>query len=429
MENHAINGGAYWTTTTTEDASAQYVYNNRKKNFDYRALLHSENVFQSDEGFRLTIECMTGNTGSILGHNFSFGLISTDTDPSTYAGLNPFGAEANVYSLGVNITSKLGEDKKGLNFTNLGTITNLDVSGTNSQFLENTPTEVVLEIRKDGAWSYTINGVEEATGTIAEGFDLSKSYYVAVYGQDDDGGGKSITNASLQSCFNTTCVDLFDPFEEIEAEDYCEGYGVQTKEHEQEVQTFYIDDLHHHDYVSFQGVDFGTTSAQSFSMCYFCETEQNAVALKTGSEDGTLLETITFNKTEVNKTWDTLSVNIDEVVGIQGLYLVFQGTGDFLCQLNWIKFSEETITNTQNDALAHELEGVVLYPNPTTSQIKIQHAAGGTFVLLDQSGNTLKSSIVLGDDYTIPLDGLATGLYLLTLEKEGYSKSFKVFVQ
>ncbi|MFC1763453.1 hypothetical protein ACFL6U_15410 [Planctomycetota bacterium] len=59
-------------------------------------------------------------------------------------------------------------------------------------------TPVIIEIRPGGAWSYSINGITEASGTIAGGFDLTKSYHVAVYGQDDNGGGKSIQHLALE---------------------------------------------------------------------------------------------------------------------------------------------------------------------------------------------------------------------------------------
>ncbi|MGJ8639243.1 MAG: LamG domain-containing protein [Opitutaceae bacterium] len=194
---NSINGGAYWTNVGPTAEPGDLVYKNRKQNFDYRALMYSTQAFQSDGGFRLKVHYTTGNIGSSLAHNFSFGLISTDTDMATYSGLNPFRADETVYSLGVNLTTAGDASARGLNFTDGAVRTTLDESGTNAQFEVDASTEVIIEVTPNGAWSYSINGVEEATGVIAGGFDLSKHYRVAFYGQDDNGVVKSIQSMAL----------------------------------------------------------------------------------------------------------------------------------------------------------------------------------------------------------------------------------------
>lgn len=200
MDVATVNGNARW-----ELDNDTYVYNNVRVNYNYSSLLYSSQAFQSTEGFRLKVNYTTGNIGSVLGHNFSFGLISTDTDLSTYAGVNPFGAEASVYSFGVNITANQGENMRGLNYTNGTSIQNLDASGTNVQFSTDELVEVILEVQDNGAWSYSINDIEEASGTFSE-FDLSKTYHVAVYGQDDDGGGKMIHEIVLETCLDPSII-------------------------------------------------------------------------------------------------------------------------------------------------------------------------------------------------------------------------------
>ena len=54
-----------------------------------------------------------------------------------------------------------------------------------------------MEIRATGDWSYSIDGVVEATGFLPQGFDTTQSYHIAVYGQDDNGGGKSLQGIEL----------------------------------------------------------------------------------------------------------------------------------------------------------------------------------------------------------------------------------------
>ncbi|MGJ8650350.1 MAG: LamG-like jellyroll fold domain-containing protein [Opitutaceae bacterium] len=189
----SINGGADWL-----DTGYELTYDNNGTTNQNRAISYSTESFQSDGGFKLTTYYTTDYIAYLGEANFSFGLVRVDTDLSTYTGLNPFGADATVYSLGANLTSDLGSTLRGLNFTDGSTITTLDTSGTNVQFVTDASTEVVIEIDQNGAWSYSINGIVEATGVIAGGFDLSSSYRVVVYGQDDYAAVKSIQSLDLE---------------------------------------------------------------------------------------------------------------------------------------------------------------------------------------------------------------------------------------
>ena len=190
----SIEGGATWNSTS----SGVFEYNNNGTNTQNRALLYSTSAYQSDEGFKLTIEYTTGSIEDIAGHNFSFGLLSDETDLFTYSGFNPFRAETSVYSIGANLTTNEDATARGLNFTNTTERVILDESGTRTQFVAGKTTKVTIEIGIGGYWSYRINDVYEASGVVLEGFDLTKNYHVAVYGKSDNGNGKSIQSITLQ---------------------------------------------------------------------------------------------------------------------------------------------------------------------------------------------------------------------------------------
>jgi hypothetical protein len=199
MISKTVSKSAYWDPATNNYGTVtSYTYNNVGISFDRYAILYSADSYQSTEGFRLTVYYTIGLLDDGAANHFSFGLISDETDLSTYSGVNPFCTQTNVYSLGVNLTVRAGAEKQGLNFTDGSVVTNLDQSGDNVEFRTKWSTPVVIEIRPDGAWSYSINGTTEASGTIAGGFDLSKSYHVVVYGQDDNGNGKSIQDVALE---------------------------------------------------------------------------------------------------------------------------------------------------------------------------------------------------------------------------------------
>ncbi|MGJ8677024.1 MAG: hypothetical protein ACSHX0_05875 [Akkermansiaceae bacterium] len=188
----SMRAGATWTSQ-----AENFVYDSNGTHFRNRALLYSEESIQSEDGFVITVEYTTGSIGNLAAHNLSFGLISDETNLYNYTGYNPFSANPSVYSIGVNITADNGVANRGMNFADGNEVISLDQSGTNAQFVAGESTKVTIEIGIGGSWTYRINDVYEDSGVITD-FDLDKFYHLAVYAQDDHGGGKSIQSISMR---------------------------------------------------------------------------------------------------------------------------------------------------------------------------------------------------------------------------------------
>ncbi|MGJ8677437.1 MAG: LamG-like jellyroll fold domain-containing protein [Akkermansiaceae bacterium] len=202
IETNTGVGGSLLTndlrgSTWIDDGTASF--STSGTNFRNRALLYSDQSFTSSTGFKATFYFKTGNVGSSAAHNFSFGLVSTDTDLASYAGYNPFGVETSVYSTGINLIAYSNVIDQGMNFANGTDVFTLGQSGTNASFIANEVTKVTFEIGVGGYWSYRINDVYEASGVVLEGFDLEKSYRLVAYGQDDNGGGKELESILLET--------------------------------------------------------------------------------------------------------------------------------------------------------------------------------------------------------------------------------------
>ena len=188
-----IKGGATWIG----DGSNNFSYNNNGTVAERRALLYSSDTYNSETGFKLTFYYKTGALGSDGQHQFSIGLLSADADLASYSGTNPFGTDGSLYGVGINLTNNGAN--RGMNFSNGLNVIPLDESGTRVQFEKDELTKVTMEIGIGGYWSYRINDEYEASGIIADGIDLSKSYQIAVYGQDNNGGGKTIESIKLEN--------------------------------------------------------------------------------------------------------------------------------------------------------------------------------------------------------------------------------------
>jgi hypothetical protein len=203
LETNEGTGGGIVNRTIYGDSWSEtsngLEYNAGATNYERRAAAYSENSFQSDGGFELTVNYFTSSIGDVAANLFSFGLVSTATDMSTYSGYNIFGTDTGVTALGVNITA--GQVSRGLWYADGASTTLLDESGTTQQFVASTVTPVVISVEADGNggadWSYSINGVTEASGNIAT-FDFASEYQFVTYAQDD-GFTRYIDSVSVTS--------------------------------------------------------------------------------------------------------------------------------------------------------------------------------------------------------------------------------------
>ncbi|VGO13141.1 hypothetical protein PDESU_01695 [Pontiella desulfatans] len=196
VNTNGVGGGLgnrtiYGTKSWADDGNLQYVTGTGTAHGE-RALTYSENGFQSAEGFELTVSYLNSSYGN--SSKIALGLISTDTDFSTYGGMNPF-TESSTYSVG--ITTDIGD----LTFTDGVSSTNLY---DGPELPLNADTNVVIRIENDGAggadWSWSLGGVSQGSGNIAV-FDFSKTYHFVAYGRDD-AGDKRINSVSLTALGN-----------------------------------------------------------------------------------------------------------------------------------------------------------------------------------------------------------------------------------
>ncbi|MDF1739086.1 MAG: autotransporter outer membrane beta-barrel domain-containing protein [Verrucomicrobiales bacterium] len=167
-------------------------------NFQNAALAYSMSTFQSNEGFELSVDYSDGSFGAAA-RRLSFGLVSSATNlgtytPSTATNRNPF-SDSNLYSFGLTV-------REGLRFTDGATVTTLeagDFQAGSSAFIS------ILNDGMGGAdWSFSIDGLSQATGNIAT-FDFGPGYHFVAYGQDNEGA------RSLQSVMLAVIDPVIDP--------------------------------------------------------------------------------------------------------------------------------------------------------------------------------------------------------------------------
>lgn len=175
-------------------------------NFQNRVIAFSDNTFQSTLGFEVTVDSFQTNFGGAS--SLAFGLISDDTDFTTYTNaspsFNPF-EDPSVEGFGVR------NDTSNLNVSDGSSTTILD---SGAPFTLGQVITTVIRFANNGSggasWSWSVDGVSRGSGTIAT-FDFTENFHFVAFGQDDQGNKRieSVTVEGLMSVPEPNSLILF----------------------------------------------------------------------------------------------------------------------------------------------------------------------------------------------------------------------------
>ncbi|MBZ0097578.1 MAG: T9SS type A sorting domain-containing protein, partial [Taibaiella sp.] len=95
----------------------------------------------------------------------------------------------------------------------------------------------------------------------------------------------------------------------------------------------------------------------------------------------------------------------------------------------WRKYTGNTLYNFKPGKTTgmHQLNnnGYAVYPNPVNRELNITQADGADYALMDITGRTILTGRILGEKASINTSGLAVGMYMLQLSKDGYTEQVK----
>lgn len=92
-------------------------------------------------------------------------------------------------------------------------------------------------------------------------------------------------------------------------------------------------------YTGYNNVDFGTTGAESAEFRLSSISAGKTIEIRLGSPKGELIGTATTPENSDWNTYTTIICPVQNVKGVQNVYLVFKGS-DYICNLNYFKFTE-----------------------------------------------------------------------------------------
>jgi hypothetical protein len=129
-------------------------------------------------------------------------------------------------------------------------------------------------------------------------------------------------------------------FSKIEAESYSDQSGIQTETCNEGGQN--VGYIENGDYAVYKNVDFGSNGAASFKARVSSSATGGNIEIRLDSVTGTLTGTCKVAATGDWQTWADATCDISKVTGKHDVYLKFTGGSDYLFNLNWFSFAENS---------------------------------------------------------------------------------------
>lgn len=132
-------------------------------------------------------------------------------------------------------------------------------------------------------------------------------------------------------------IKYINPYERVEGETMSDYKGIETEVCSAGgMNLAFIDN---NDFTMVEGVDFGTSGANSIAVRLASTKTGGSIEIRTGSATGTLIGTVTVPNTGGNQTWQTITANVAKTTGVHNVYFVFKGNGSSLFNIDYWKFA------------------------------------------------------------------------------------------
>ena len=149
---------------------------------------------------------------------------------------------------------------------------------------------------------------------------------------------------------------------------------------------------------------------------------------------------VTFGKFNFNDSLcSTTSIALNAISEtVMGDTTTFQTFTDTIEQISSVvivsatAFSDSSLCNLSDDVQNNELETIKIFPNPATDRVEVSLPKKINSVIVkifDYSGKLVTTLHKENDTFTIPLKGLADGIYLISIEDGKQQLQTKLLVQ
>ena len=169
------------------------------------------------------------------------------------------------------------------------------------------------------------------------GFHRSVSAEKFEYNADGSIPSMDMTGSARPDPSARPGVGSLNPYIQQEAETIAWQSGIETEPCDEGGMN--VGNIQNGDYIKVSGVNFAN-GASSFDARVSSETSGGNIEIHLDSDTGTLIGTCAVSGTGGWQNWETVSCDVTDVTGIHDVFFKFTGSGDYLLNFNWWKFSE-----------------------------------------------------------------------------------------
>lgn len=211
----------------------------------------------------------------------------------------------------------------------------------------------------------------------------------------------------------------------IQAENYNTMSGVQTEATTDTGGGLNVGYCDTGDWMAYYNINFPTSG--SYQIEYRVASAVNGARISSDLNAGTIqLGAVNVPNTGGWQNWQTISQTVNVNAGTYNFGIYIQASG---ANINWFKITKSGATaRTAAASTEQSIASLEIYPNPTESQLffSTEVSGGNVNVINTEGGATVFSQTV--NNNSIDVSTLKTGIYLISVEKNGI-KTVRRFIK
>ena len=166
-------------------------------------------------------------------------------------------------------------------------------------------------------------------------------------------------------------IGTLNPYTRTEAETICWSSGIKTEPCSEGGMD--VCEIDKGDYIKVKGVDFGDTSATTFTAAVASASAGGIIELRLDGADGKLIGSVDVPNTGEWQDWKSVTTNVSDITGIHDMYLVFKGDSEgHLFNFDYWQFGKKNIAVEKSAGINGSARNPVIwadFPDPAVIRV------------------------------------------------------------
>jgi hypothetical protein len=263
---------------------------------------------------------------------------------------------------------------------------------------------------------------------------VQSGYEVVLYANDNFSGSSTIITSDDTCLVDNNFNDMASSLRVravtnsssvlIQAESYTNMSGIQTETTTDTGGGLNVGYADTGDWMSYSNINFPTSG--SYLIEYRVASDVNGAVISSDLSAGAIqLGAVNIPNTGGWQNWQTVSQTVNVNAGTYNFGIYIQNSG---VNLNWIRITKSGSALAAKLAPLEKIENLTVYPNPTEDTLFFTPEVSGANVRVINSQDGATVSQQKANNNSIDVAGLKSGIYLISVEKDGI-KTVRRFVK